>query len=161
MDNHNDREALESGTNLRFGVSACFHDSAAYLVRDDDIVSAAQEERFTRKKHDPGFPHRAIDYCQKAGEIELRRMSSGWRIVCCTRRIRSRLRETPIGKKNWRWIRCACCTICGLLLEATVPTRLLAELFLSIVCWQRHCPNSPPMHLDSSSLNSYARNNAK
>ncbi|HSL04467.1 MAG TPA: carbamoyltransferase N-terminal domain-containing protein [Nitrospiraceae bacterium] len=76
MDNHNDREALESGTNLRFGVSACFHDSAAYLVRDDDIVSAAQEERFTRKKHDPGFPHRAIDYCQKAGEIGLRWMSS-------------------------------------------------------------------------------------
>jgi predicted NodU family carbamoyl transferase len=45
------------------GVSAYYHDSAACLVQDGDIVAAAQEERFTRKKHDPGFPHRATDYC--------------------------------------------------------------------------------------------------
>ena len=38
------------------GVSAYYHDSAACLVRDGTIVAAAQEERFTRKKHDPGFP---------------------------------------------------------------------------------------------------------
>ena len=54
------------------GVSAYYHDSAACLVRDGDIVAAAQEERFTRKKHDPGFPHRAIDYCLKAGGIGLK-----------------------------------------------------------------------------------------
>ncbi len=45
------------------GISAFYHDSAACLVRDGDIVAAAQEERFTRKKHDPGFPHRAAQYC--------------------------------------------------------------------------------------------------
>jgi carbamoyltransferase len=45
------------------GISAFYHDSAAALVVDGDIVAAAQEERFTRKKHDEGFPVNAIEYC--------------------------------------------------------------------------------------------------
>jgi carbamoyltransferase len=45
------------------GISAFYHDSAAALVVDGDIVAAAQEERFTRRKHDPGFPANAIAYC--------------------------------------------------------------------------------------------------
>ena len=45
------------------GISAFYHDSAAALVVDGRVVAAAQEERFTRKKHDPGFPSRAVDYC--------------------------------------------------------------------------------------------------
>lgn len=45
------------------GVSAFYHDSAAALVVDGTIVAAAQEERFTRKKHDSGFPQHAVDYC--------------------------------------------------------------------------------------------------
>ena len=45
------------------GISAFYHDSAAALVTDGKIVAAAQEERFTRKKHDPAFPAKAIDYC--------------------------------------------------------------------------------------------------
>ncbi len=45
------------------GISAFYHDSAACLVRDGELVAAAQEERFTRKKHDPDFPQNAIDYC--------------------------------------------------------------------------------------------------
>jgi carbamoyltransferase len=45
------------------GISAFYHDSAACLVRDGDIVAAAQEERFTRRKHDHRFPQHAIDYC--------------------------------------------------------------------------------------------------
>jgi len=45
------------------GISAYYHDSAACLVEDGRIVAAAQEERFTRKKHDADFPERAIDYC--------------------------------------------------------------------------------------------------
>jgi carbamoyltransferase len=50
------------------GISAFYHDSAAALVVDGEIIAAAQEERFTRQKHDPGFPARAIDYClQEAG----------------------------------------------------------------------------------------------
>ncbi len=54
------------------GMSAFYHDSAACLVRDGEIIAAAQEERFTRKKHDPGFPHKAIDYCLREGQIELK-----------------------------------------------------------------------------------------
>lgn len=50
------------------GMSAFYHDSAAALVTDGQIVAAAQEERFSRKKHDAGFPHHAIAYCvAKAG----------------------------------------------------------------------------------------------
>ena len=45
------------------GISAFYHDSAAALVRDGEIIAAAQEERFTRRKHDPGFPAYAIRYC--------------------------------------------------------------------------------------------------
>jgi len=50
------------------GISAYYHDSAAALLHDGQIVAAAQEERFTRKKHDAGFPKNALDYClQEAG----------------------------------------------------------------------------------------------
>jgi carbamoyltransferase len=52
------------------GISALFHDSAAALLRDGEIVAAAQEERFSRKKHDDGFPSRAIDYCLSWAGIE-------------------------------------------------------------------------------------------
>ena len=45
------------------GISAWYHDSAACLVRDGEIVAAAQEERFTRKKHDPDFPTKAVESC--------------------------------------------------------------------------------------------------
>lgn len=52
------------------GISAFYHDSAAALVRDGEIVAAAQEERFTRKKHDYRFPQNAIEYCLSEGAIE-------------------------------------------------------------------------------------------
>ncbi|MCZ6782129.1 MAG: hypothetical protein O7G30_02365, partial [Proteobacteria bacterium] len=45
------------------GISAYYHDSAACLVQDGEIVAAAQEERFTRKKHDHEFPQNAVNYC--------------------------------------------------------------------------------------------------
>jgi carbamoyltransferase len=45
------------------GISAYYHDSAACLVKDGEIFAAAQEERFTRKKHDYNFPENAIRYC--------------------------------------------------------------------------------------------------
>src|SRR5512145_889900 len=45
------------------GISAYYHDAAAALVIDGKVVAAAQEERFTRKKHDSGFPHHAINAC--------------------------------------------------------------------------------------------------
>lgn len=52
------------------GISAYYHDSAAALLVDGDIVAAAQEERFTRKKHDAAFPHNAIDYVLSHAGLE-------------------------------------------------------------------------------------------
>ena len=60
------------GVTMRvLGISAFYHDSAAALVDDGRIVAAAQEERFTRKKHDPSFPHNAIAYCIEEAKIKL------------------------------------------------------------------------------------------
>ena len=53
------------------GISAFYHDSAAALVEDGRIVAAAQEERFTRKKHDASFPRNAINYCLEAAGTRL------------------------------------------------------------------------------------------
>jgi carbamoyltransferase len=53
------------------GISAFYHDSAAALVEDGRIVAAAQEERFTRKKHDPRFPAAAVRYCLEAAGCDL------------------------------------------------------------------------------------------
>ncbi|HLU39139.1 MAG TPA: carbamoyltransferase [Planctomycetota bacterium] len=51
------------------GISAFYHDSAAALLRDGEIVAAAQEERFTRKKHDADFPANAVRFCLEAGGL--------------------------------------------------------------------------------------------
>ncbi|HPT07781.1 MAG TPA: carbamoyltransferase [Candidatus Omnitrophota bacterium] len=53
------------------GISCFYHDSAACLIRDGDIVAAAQEERFTRKKHDHDFPQNALSWCLKEGAISV------------------------------------------------------------------------------------------
>ena len=58
------------------GVSAFYHDSAACLLKDGKIVSAAQEERFTRKKHDSSFPSNAILYCLKDSQIRSNEIKS-------------------------------------------------------------------------------------
>jgi len=52
------------------GISCYFHDASAALLQDGRLIAAAEEERFTRKKHDYGFPQHAIDFCLKAGGIE-------------------------------------------------------------------------------------------
>jgi carbamoyltransferase len=51
------------------GISAFYHDSAAALVRDGVIIAAAQEERFSRVKHDSRFPSHAVDYCLEAARL--------------------------------------------------------------------------------------------
>ena len=53
------------------GISAFYHDSAAALLKDGEIVAAAQEERFTRKKHDPSFPAQAVKFCLQYGGLSL------------------------------------------------------------------------------------------
>jgi carbamoyltransferase len=61
---------------LILGISGFYHDSAAALVRDGEIIAAAQEERFTRRKNDPGFPHQSIGYCLREGRIEARELDA-------------------------------------------------------------------------------------
>ena len=54
------------------GLSCFYHDSAATLVKDGVVVAAAQEERFTRKKHDTGFPLHAVEYCLEREGITIK-----------------------------------------------------------------------------------------
>ena len=58
------------------GLSAFYHDSAAALICDGRIIAAAQEERFTRKKHDASFPAQAINYCLQEAGISLQQLDS-------------------------------------------------------------------------------------
>ena len=51
--------------NFILGISCFYHDSAAVLICDGEIISAVQEERFSRKKHDASFPKNAVKYCLK------------------------------------------------------------------------------------------------
>ena len=53
------------------GISAFYHDSAACLIKDGEIISAAQEERFTRRKHDHNFPLNAIEFCLDNSNIKI------------------------------------------------------------------------------------------
>src|SRR5689334_3489714 len=58
------RSAMPSSKSTAIlGISALYHDSAAALLIDGELVAAAQEERFTRRKHDAGYPEHAIRYC--------------------------------------------------------------------------------------------------
>src|SRR3954447_26911369 len=58
------------GVTAVLDISAFYHDSAAALVVDGRLVAAAQEERFTRIKHDPAFPQHAVAYCLREGGLE-------------------------------------------------------------------------------------------
>jgi carbamoyltransferase len=53
------------------GISAFYHDSAAAIIKDGEIIAAAQEERFSRKKHDAGFPSKAVEYCLAESGISI------------------------------------------------------------------------------------------
>ncbi len=102
------------------GISAYYHDSAACLVRDGEIVAAAQEERFTRKKHDHRFPANAVEYCLQAGGIvgaqvdyvafydkpllKFERLLETY-IDYAPRGIRSFLMAMPLWLKEKLWIR--------------------------------------------------------
>jgi carbamoyltransferase len=58
------------------GISAFYHDSAAALISDGEIIAAAQEERFTRKKHDPNFPTNAVKFCLDYAGISLNQLDA-------------------------------------------------------------------------------------
>ena len=59
------------GEQYILGISAFYHDSAACLLKDDEIIAAAQEERFSRKKGDADFPSQAINYCLDEAGINI------------------------------------------------------------------------------------------
>jgi len=63
-------KAAVSASNI-LGISAYYHDSAAALLKDGELAAAAQQERFSRKKHDARFPGDAIRYCLEAENLRL------------------------------------------------------------------------------------------
>ena len=63
--------AIVTNTSNILGISAYYHDSAAALLKDGELVAAAQQERFSRKKHDAGFPGDAIGYCLETEDLRL------------------------------------------------------------------------------------------
>src|SRR3954469_8347224 len=87
------------------GISAFYHDSAAALVRDGEIVAAAQEERFSRKKHDPRFPSRAINYCLEEAFIEPSELDAvvfyDNPLLTFDRLVKSLLTVAPAGEEQW------------------------------------------------------------
>src|SRR6266545_6807184 len=102
------------------GISAYYHDSAACLVRDGDILAAAQEERFSRKKHDHRFPSAAVDFCLRRAGIKIddldlvafydkpllkfERLLETY-IDFAPHGIRSFLKAMPLWLREKRWIR--------------------------------------------------------
>jgi carbamoyltransferase len=102
------------------GISAYYHDSAACLVEDGRIIAAAQEERFTRKKHDASFPSHAVDYCLREAGIVPRQLDLvGFYekplvkfarlietyIACAPRGLKSYLMALPLWLTDKLWIR--------------------------------------------------------
>lgn len=65
-----------SKPNYILGISCFYHDSAAALIRDGEVIAAAHEERFSRKKHDEDFPRKAIDYCLDYAGISADRLNA-------------------------------------------------------------------------------------
>jgi len=98
---------------LTLGISCFYHDAAAALVSNGEIIAAAQEEHFTRRKYNPSFPTNAISYCLEEGDISPDDLDT---VVFCDqpaltfdRLINSYLAVAPRGLGSWlasipRWI---------------------------------------------------------
>ncbi|AXA37197.1 Nodulation protein nolO [Candidatus Sumerlaea chitinivorans] len=89
------------------GISAFYHDSAAALVRDGQLIAAAQEERFTRKKHDDRFPIHAVKYCLREGGISVGDLDAvvfyDKPFVKFERLLFTYLEQFPRGLKSFMW----------------------------------------------------------
>ena len=95
------------------GISAFYHDSASTLIKNGRIVAAAQEERFTRRKNDPNFPYKAINYCLEQEELDMKDIDAvvfyDNPYLTLERIITSQLSAFPDGMEIWkelfpRWI---------------------------------------------------------
>lgn len=120
------------------GISAFYHDSAACLLKDGDILACAQEERFTRKKHDAGFPHHAIKYCIKEANISSDEVTNvvfyEKPFVKFERLLETYLAYAPRGFKSFAaamplWIK-------EKLFQKSILTKELAKSLGSTVNWQ-------------------------
>jgi len=93
-------------TTTVLGISAFYHDSAAAIVRDGVIVAAAQEERFSRKKHDPRFPRHAVNYCMGEAFIEPPELDAvvfyDNPLLTFDRVLKSLMTVAPAGEEQWR-----------------------------------------------------------
>lgn len=87
------------------GISCFYHDSAACILKNGDILAAAQEERFTRKKHDPSFPKNAIKYCLEEAGITMQRLDHlvfyDKPLLTFERLLMSYLTVAPKGLRSW------------------------------------------------------------
>lgn len=87
------------------GISCFYHDSAACLIREGTILAAAQEERFTRKKHDPRFPKNAVKYCLEEARISVQDLDYvvyyDKPILTFERLLLSYLTVAPKGLRSW------------------------------------------------------------
>ena len=87
------------------GISAFYHDSAAAIIRDGEIIAAAQEERFSRKKHDPRFPSRAINYCLEEAFIDASELDAvvfyDNPLLSFDRLMKNLLTVAPQGLEQW------------------------------------------------------------
>jgi carbamoyltransferase len=92
-----------SGTIL--GISAFYHDSAAAIIRDGEIIAAAQEERFSRRKHDASFPEQAINYCLEEAFVDPSELDAAVfydnPLLTADRLIKNFLTVAPAGREQW------------------------------------------------------------
>jgi carbamoyltransferase len=102
-----------NGKTYILGISCFYHDSAACLLEDGEIFAAAQEERFTRKKHDPRFPKQAIQYCLQEGNINVDDLAHvvfyDKPLLTFERLLLTYLTVAPVGVRSWlqampRWL---------------------------------------------------------
>lgn len=88
------------------GISAFYHDSASALIKDGEIVAAAQEERFTRVKNDAGFPIRSINYCLEEAQIHMSELDAvvfyDHPYLTLERLIAAQIAAYPAGIEIWR-----------------------------------------------------------
>ena len=132
------------------GISAYYHDSAAALIRRGQIVAAAQEERFSRRKHDPDFPSAAIAYCLDQGRCDLQELDAiifydkpllkferllETYLACAPRGVRSYIRAMPVWLKEKLFLksmlRRELHQLAGLDASASLPRLLFSEHHLS------------------------------
>lgn len=121
------------------GISAFYHDSAAALVRDGQILAAAQEERFTRQKNDPRFPRSAINYCLEEGFIEADELNAivfyDNPYLTIDRAVQSMLSAAPHTETQFL---AAAPSLLGAKLSVTESIREMLKVDVPVFCTRHH-----------------------